>query len=218
MHGLGVSHRYFVPLGEQLAPYYSVYIPDLPGFGKSTKPAHALTIRQLSDLLSDFMGTLPHKKIILLGNSFGCQVIVDCLARFPEKAAAAILAGPTVDVYARTKRQQVKAWFKNSKYEKPSQTLPIIKDYADCGVRRFVETFGYALADKIEEKLPRVTVPVLVVRGGNDKVVSQKWAEDVTSRLPQGRLVIVSGKGHTVNYNAPQQLARITKQFTEDMS
>ena len=38
VHGLVVSSRYMLPVAEQLAPYYRVYAPDLPGFGKSAKP------------------------------------------------------------------------------------------------------------------------------------------------------------------------------------
>lgn len=217
VHGVGISHRYFVPTGEHLAPFYTVYIPDLPGFGKSTKPSYSLTIRQLSDTLADFIDTTQAKRVILLGNSFGCQVVVDCLVNHPQKAIGAILVGPTVDKYARTKWDQVKAWFKNSKYEKFSQMFIILKDYRDCGIPRLLKTFDYAVKDKPEEKLPHIKIPVLVVRGGNDKVVSQKWAEEVTRLLPKGKLVVIPGKGHTVNYNAPEQLVKVTRQFIDSI-
>ena len=34
VHGLSVSSGYMVPTVLRLAPYYQVYAPDLPGFGK----------------------------------------------------------------------------------------------------------------------------------------------------------------------------------------
>ncbi len=38
VHGLGVSSRYMVPLASNLARSFSVYAPDLPGFGLNSKP------------------------------------------------------------------------------------------------------------------------------------------------------------------------------------
>jgi 2-hydroxy-6-oxonona-2,4-dienedioate hydrolase len=40
VHGLVVSSRYMVPIAELLSAHYRVYVPDLPGFGKSGKPPH----------------------------------------------------------------------------------------------------------------------------------------------------------------------------------
>jgi pimeloyl-ACP methyl ester carboxylesterase len=36
VHGLGLSGRYMLPTAERLAPYFPVYLPDLPGFGDSS--------------------------------------------------------------------------------------------------------------------------------------------------------------------------------------
>ena len=40
VHGLALSSRYMVPLGRRLAARgYDVLAPDLPGFGRTRKPA-----------------------------------------------------------------------------------------------------------------------------------------------------------------------------------
>ena len=78
-----------------------------------------------------------------------------------------------------------------------------MRDYWQCGLRRLIGTFRYALQDRIEEKLPYVRVPTLVVRGGKDPIVPQRWCEEAVRLLPQGRLVVIPGAGHTVNYNSP---------------
>ena len=44
VHGLGVSGRYMVPTAVRLARHLPTYVPDLPGFGKSARPPHALGI------------------------------------------------------------------------------------------------------------------------------------------------------------------------------
>lgn len=41
-------------------------------------------------------------------------------------------------------------------------------------------------------------VPVLVVRGPDDVIVSQRWAETVTGLPPSGQLVVTRSGGHTL--------------------
>lgn len=78
---------------------------------------------------------------------------------------------------------------------------------------RLIRTFRYALNDRIEEKLPRMNVPTLVVRGSLDTIVPQLWAEEATRLLPGGRLVVLPGAPHTVVYNAAPELVRVALPF-----
>lgn len=76
----------------------------------------------------------------------------------------------------------------------PISLLPIeLIDYLSVGTRRAWRTFRYALADRMEEKLPHMRVPTLVVRGSRDTIVPQRWAHEVTGLLPMGRLSVIPG-------------------------
>ena len=44
VHGVGVSGRYMLPVARVLARDHSVYVPDLPGYGKSGRPPRATGI------------------------------------------------------------------------------------------------------------------------------------------------------------------------------
>ncbi len=55
VHGLGLSHRYLMPTAERLAPLARVFVPDLPGFGKSDKPERVLDVTELGDVLAAWM-------------------------------------------------------------------------------------------------------------------------------------------------------------------
>jgi 2-hydroxy-6-oxonona-2,4-dienedioate hydrolase len=207
VHGIGVASRYFVPTAERLAPRCRVHALDLPGFGDSEGPPRALTIPELADSLAAWMEATGLDRATLLGNSVGCQVVADLAARHPERVERAVLVGPAFDPLGRTAREQVRRWLLNNSNERPSQ-LPIsIGDYQKAGIGRVWCTFRYALEDRIEEKLPRVRVPTLVVRGGEDPIVPQRWAEEAARLLPQGRLLVIPGAAHTVNYNSPARLA-----------
>jgi pimeloyl-ACP methyl ester carboxylesterase len=214
VHGVGVASPYFVPTMQQLAPHFQVFAIDLPGFGRSDKPSHTLSIAELADALAAWLRAEGLERPILLGNSVGCQVVVDFAARYPEHLSCLILAGPTMDPEARTAWQQIVRWLRNARSERLSQVPLSVRDYWQCGIRRLIGTFRCALDDHIEEKLPRVRVPTLVVRGSQDTIVPQRWTEEAVRLLPQGRLVVIPGAGHTVNYNSPVELARVVRTFT----
>jgi 2-hydroxy-6-oxonona-2,4-dienedioate hydrolase len=215
VHGLVVSSRYMVAAAELLAADYRVYAPDLPGFGKSDKPPRVLNVAELSDSLVAWMEKISLKSAALVGNSFGCQIIVELALRHPERVEKAVLQGPTVDPLGRTALRQIGRLLLDSVREPPS-LLPIeLLDYLDAGFRRSVRTFRFMLEDRIEEKLPRVSVPTLVVRGSRDPIVPQRWAEEATKLLPVGRLVVIPGATHTANYGAPSDFTRVVRAFLD---
>jgi 2-hydroxy-6-oxonona-2,4-dienedioate hydrolase len=213
VHGIGVASRFMVPVAELLAPYHRVYAPDLPGFGKSEKPAHALSLVELTDALAWWTREIGLECAAFLGNSFGCQIVVDLAVRYPDLVERVVLQGPTMDPRARTVWQQIARWLRNSPQEPLSHGLISAREYPRCGLRRLIKTFRYALDDRIEEKLPHVRVPALVVRGSRDPIVPQRWAEEASRLLPMGRLAVIPGAPHTVVYDAPLDLARVVRPF-----
>jgi pimeloyl-ACP methyl ester carboxylesterase len=151
----------------------------------------------------------------LVANSLGCQIVVDLAVRRPELVQALVLAGPTIDRHARNAWVQIARWFRDWPGERPSLALAHLRDYALAGTKRAVRTFQFTLADRIEEKLPQVQAPTLVVRGARDPIVPQAWAEEVTRLLPRGRLVVIPGGPHCVNYSTPRAFARVVTAFLE---
>ena len=89
----------------------------------------------------------------------------------------------------------------------------IVADFLRAGPVRTLETFSRLLADPIEDKLPRVRAPVLVVRGESDRIVPQTWAERAARLLPNGRLVVLPRAGHALNWVAPLALAECATPF-----
>jgi 2-hydroxy-6-oxonona-2,4-dienedioate hydrolase len=217
VHGLAVSSRYMLPTALQLAPFYHVYIPDLPGFGKSEKPDHYQNLDEMADTLAEWMSALALPSAVLVGNSLGCQIITRFAVRHPQRVHAAIFLGPTMDIWARSAHQEIGRWLLNIPFE-PISLFPIVlRDCIDIGLRRFVATFRYGLQDSIEAYLPNMHMPTLVVRGARDTVVPQRWAEHVTRLLPQGRLVVVPRAAHDLNYNSPVELLKLIRPFLDEL-
>ena len=218
VHGLVVSSRYMIPAAERLASSFRVYLPELPGFGKSEKPDHYQDLDQMADTLVAWMTAIGLPQAVFLGNSLGCQIIARLAVRHPERVQSAILVSPTMDAQARTAHQEIGRWLLNA-FSEPISLYPLVlRDYLDIGFRRFVATFRYGLQDRIEVYLPQMDLPTLVVRGSRDTVVPQRWAEEVTRLLPRGKLVVLEKAAHDVNYNMPDELAATIRAFLAEQS
>ena len=177
-HGYAASSRYMVPLLDQLAAHCPVYAPDLPGWGKSTKPAHTLGISELADVLAEWVVDRGLQRPVFLGNSLGCQILVELAVRHPGMLSGLVLVGPTVDPRARSVRQQALRLAADVPLERPSLWPIEVWDWLHMGLPHAVGIVRVMIDDRIEMKLPRVTVPILVVRGSRDPIVPQAWAEE----------------------------------------
>lgn len=217
VHGLGMSHRYMMPTLHALASHARVYAVDLPGFGNSDKPDEAFDVRQLADTLTEWIDLNDLRGSILVGNSFGCQIIVDAVARDRQLASGVVLVAPTMDRAARTVRSQLTRLIFDAPFERLSLVpLALYEYFVVVGFSRALQTLRYALADRIEEKLACVRVPALVVRGGLDPLVPAEWTLEVVGSLPRARLVSLPKAAHAVNYDAPDELAQIIIDFAAE--
>lgn len=213
IHGLNISSRNMIPPARRLAPYCPVYAPDLPGFGESERPDHTLTIAELAEVLADWMEAVGLRSAVLIANSFGCQVAVECARRYPARVERLVLIGPTMDPAARPLLRALRRWLQDGGRETLSLRLSLLRDYAWLNLVRAIRTLFFMLQDRIEEKLPQVQAPTLVVRGSRDPIVSQGWAEEVTHLLPDGRLVVIPGAPHALHFSAPLEFIRVVRPF-----
>ena len=219
VHGLGVSSRYMIPTALELAPYCSVYAPDLPGFGKSAHPPNVLDVPQMAEALKSWMDAVGLASAAFIGNSMGCQVIVDLAFRYPERVRSAVLIGPTFDRKARASIWSLLLRVaRDGRWEPKSLSPIIVYDYLSAGLIRVIITLRLGLLDRFEEKLPHVAIPTIVMRGQHDAVVPLDWARYVARALPRARLVVIKGASHALNFSAPAKLVREVLPFLRNTS
>lgn len=211
--GMIISGNYMIPLAKQLASVCQTYIIDFPGYGHSEKPPHVLTIPELADSIAAWMSGMGISHANFIANSFGCQILADFASRYPDRVDKLVLQGPTVDDSARSFWVQWYRLRKNAHRESKSVGTISVHDYRIAGAKRVIRSIRLTLKDHIEEKLPRIQAPTLVVRGDLDPVVPQEWAEHVTRLLPRGELRLVHGGAHTLNYSEPEKFAAVVKPF-----
>lgn len=177
IHGLGVSGDYYLPVAKLLAPYYDVYILDLPGYGKTPKPVRPLTVMELSKVVVDYVQMTRIVGCVIVGQSMGSQIVANAVTLAPSLFSKMILIAPTVNDKERILFKQGFRLFQDTFYEKFSVNGIVFKNYIRMGIRRFLITSKYMIDDHIEDVLETVLIPTLILRGQQDKIVPYEWVE-----------------------------------------
>lgn len=211
VHGYGVSGAYMLPLARRLVRFASVFVPDLPGQGKSDRNGCGCGIGDFADVLGEWVAAFDLVRPAFVANSFGCQIVTELAVRQPNRVGPMVLVGPTVDPARRSAPHQIAGALRDAKREPFSLIGVASRDNAAAGLRHLLPTARSALADRIEDRLPKLEQQVVVVFGENDGFIGHEWAERAAALLPRGRLVAVPGEPHAVHYTRPELVADIVR-------
>lgn len=215
VHGVVVAGRYMMPTARALSEHRPVYVPDLPGFGRSEGPEKPLDVQELARSLAAWMTAAGLERADLVGHSFGCQVVSGMAARWPERVGRLALLSPIGDPASDSLAGYIWRWMLDCPREPLSVWVSYAGGFLRFGPRRALGTLAHSLRDEMERRLPAIQAPALVVRGELDPIVGESWAERVASLLPRGRLAVMPGAPHNVNYKTPRDLALLLLPFLE---
>ncbi|MBN1203978.1 MAG: alpha/beta hydrolase [Myxococcaceae bacterium] len=111
IHGLGSYLKFWrYQLDTFAAQGYRVIAVDLPGYGKSDKPAtFPYTMEAMADAVRELVLALGVDRPVLVGHSMGGQTALSYAIRYPEEPAALVLTSPAGFEKFTWKE---KAWFK----------------------------------------------------------------------------------------------------------
>ena len=200
---------------RKFAEYREVFAPDLPGWGDSDKPERVFDITELSDALAAWMKANRIERAVLIGHSLGSQIVAEFAANHAEMVERLILASPTFEIGKRSAFRQFFRLFVNAAREPFSLIYIAMSDYLKFGIRREYHTLKFGLRHKVEEKLPKIEAPTLVLRGEFDPVVPQNWIETMARLLPNGNVVTIAGGTHGVIYQSHEKFARAVCEFID---
>ena len=183
-------------------------VAALPGMGER---APVGTLEQLTDRLLADLGPGP---VVLVGHSQGCQVVVAAAERDP-RVAGLLLLGPSTD--PRMLRLPVLAarWVRTALGEPWWQVPLVLAQWLRTGPRAMVRLWRQVAADRVDLRLRRVTVPVVVVRGTRDALCPHDWAVHLAACAPRGRLVELRGAAHMTPHTRPDDVARLLAELQE---
>ncbi len=219
VHGIGMGRTVFGGLAEHLVGHGRIVRVDLPGYGEAPEPERTLTIERTADLLAAFIRERGYPGepggLVLVGHSMGTQVVAEVAARHPGLADRVVMIAPTVDARARSVGRQLLRLLQDLAVESPRVIAIGAREYLRAGPN-LRGKMRAMLAHRPEEAYPRVTVPTLVLRGGQDTVCPPVWCREVVALLPDGYLTEIDAHGHeTMIRDAEPAASRIIR-FVEE--
>ena len=204
VHGVGSSARAFQKLADHLVAHGEVHAVDLPGYGASQHLNHDITIPEHAAAVARYVrehvldAGLPAP--VVVGHSMGAQVVGQLLADHPDVASAGVLIGPTAEPGTRSIRGQAARLAVDAFGERPRTIGVLLVDaLVRCNVSYYLAQLRHVIEYRLEDVLPRSTVPVVVVRGARDPVAPPDWVELLAARAPFGSHRTVRGRHHSMD-------------------
>jgi pimeloyl-ACP methyl ester carboxylesterase len=207
VHGFGISGTYLEPTAALLATRYRTFVPDLPGMGRSHRPARTLDVPGLADALIGYLDAVGVERATFVGNSLGCPTIVEVAATHPDRIERAVLVspagGPNNQPLIRAIRQMA-----TDGLREPVSMVPIaVRDYLRFGVVQSVSLFRAMTRYPTLERIHHLTMPTLVIAGERDPLVRIDRVR-LLSDLPHVHVIKVPG-AHALNFSAPEMVAAL---------
>lgn len=186
-----------------LAERHPVRVLELPGFGRSSGPGLALSMREHSEWLYEWMQARGLSACHLVAHSMGCQVAAHLAAAQPERVRTLILIGPTNDVHARQRSRQILRLIQDLTTERLPVFFHALVDVLRAGIARTWRTSTEMFADPLEAQLARVTAPTLLLRGAYDPIAPEAWLRTAAEFLVAGHWQTLPVGAHRVQFSDP---------------
>lgn len=215
VHGFAISGSYLMPTAELLADDFRVYVPDLPGFGRSPKPKIGLSIFELGQAVNSFMDALGIEQAVLVGNSLGCAIISEVIDESPQKVSMAVMVGLAGGLHNRPLAKALGQMARDGIKEPPRMITVAAPDYVRYGPVRAFKLFARMTQFPAFERFMAMPIPVMAVIGSEDPL-RPPWRRitEVMSQIPpQVTIVLFQGAAHAINYSHPRELAHAIRQF-----
>lgn len=225
LHGFTQTLESFAPILPAFTGR-TVVAADLPGHGRSgpARPGFAENV----DAIVAACGPGAY-----VGYSMGGRIALTAAVFHPEPVKQLVLISATPGIATYTDRVarslQDLSLAKRLRAEGLDRFLewwlsqPMFENLDDPGIEHRLQNTTAALATAAEhmgtgsmpsmwDRLSRVEIPVLVITGERDKKFCE-IGEKVAALLPNGQHTVVSGAGHPVHLEQPDEVSAIISDF-----
>ena len=210
VQGMAVAD-YLLPGLAAWGEWTRAHLVELPGFGGSGEPPHELSVPEFGRAVADWLAARDGGPVILAGHSSGTQVAAEAAAGHPA-VAGLVLASPTVDPVARGLVRLLVRWRLDGRHEPPGLSESHKPEWKRAGARRLVHTVRVHRDHVLEDPLRRLTAPLLVLRGTDDRLSTPDWGRRLTTIVPDGRYVELPG-AHTFPWRDPYAWSGPVREF-----
>jgi N-formylmaleamate deformylase len=235
LHGLTGSGACWSPLARELEAEYDVVMPDARGHGNSSKPLKGY---RYDDHARDVLGLIQGLGLAapaLLGHSMGGMTAAVVASEGATRVRGVILADPTFlsperqrEVHESDVVEQHRRLLRSNKGDvlaqlricHPHRSPELLQLLAEA--RRQTRTAAFDVLTPPNPDYRRlvtaISVPILLVIGGDGAVVSFETARELQSLNPRLRFEQIKDAGHGIPYDHPDHLAALARSFLHGLS
>jgi 3-oxoadipate enol-lactonase len=234
LHGIGGAARAWRGQLEAFGDRYRSIAWDMPGYGGSA-PLPAVSIATLADALQDFLQQIRVTKPILVGHSIGGMIVQQWLTKYPDVAAAAVLA-QTSPAFGKPDGDWQKSFIgarlgpldrgETMASLAPALVRELVGDDPDAGgmvIARdcmaavpeatYRATMLALLGFDQRGALKNIAVPTLVLSGSRDNNAPAPMMAKMASYIASAKYVELEGVGHLANLERPDAFNAALESF-----
>ncbi len=228
-HGWGQSGSALAPMAESLArSAYSLLI-DFPGFGGSPRPPGQWSTADYADAVADWLDSMPPRKRIWIGHSFGCRVGIQLASRRPDLVAGMVLISAAGLQRRRSLANRIafacRKWaYKIARVfvpEGPRRDRLRAKfgsaDYKAAGPMRAI--LNGVVSEDLSSQASAVQCPTLLVYGSEDRDTPPEMGSRFKTLIAKSELVVLEGFDHTnILEQGRHQVVHLISGFARDLA
>ncbi|PKL17808.1 MAG: alpha/beta hydrolase [Spirochaetae bacterium HGW-Spirochaetae-5] len=235
VHGFGGDKNNWIMLVDAL-PGYHYIIPDLPGFGESSKiESSKYDVVSQAERLEKFLNQLAVDKFYIAGNSMGGNIAGVYSAAYAQKVKGLILVNnagvnsPVKSELFKSLEKGVNPLLVNSPddFDRLLKFVFVKEPYVPSRIKGVLAERAIAsrkFNDKIfsditaapamlEDRFSSLTMPVLIIWGDQDRVLDVSSVQVLEKGIKNSSSVILKECGHIPMMERPVETAGYIKKF-----
>jgi pimeloyl-ACP methyl ester carboxylesterase len=228
LHGAGASHLIWALQLREFSKDYRTIALDLSGHGRSEDIEGAPSIEMnYVEEVGSLVRHLNLDSFILVGHSMGGGVAMSyTLKENALKPKALVLVDTSSDLDLSKLRvgllketiQDRVYFFKARILANYTETYQLKKLYDEMNLANpLVMTRDLAACSKfnITDRLGEIDIPVFVLVGSDDDIITSTIAADLVKKLPRADIAVVKDADHVPMVEQPEEFNRLFKKFVE---
>jgi len=217
LHGWQANGKSFLPLIPYLYKKYKIFLPDLPGFGKSKFNSKLESSFDYAEEVVKWIKSKKIKNVYLTGHSFGGKVAAIIAQKEPQIVKRLILIAPS-----GIKNKKLSVLYK-IKAIIPKRIVSILspflkrhlasRDYKEAG--KLLPLFKNLVKEDMQKTFSGIKVPTLIIWGKDDKELNKENGKKIKKLIKNSKLKIVEGD-HFPFLKNPKKIAKLIENFIEN--
>jgi pimeloyl-ACP methyl ester carboxylesterase len=213
IHGAGGLR--LSPMHEMLAKTHRVIAFETPGFGASATNERSRDMADLATTLCAAIAALGISDYNLMGTSFGGKLATHMALQDRDKVQSLVLLSPAVFRPSErpsmaTPEERRKVMHAHPERFPLAPADPDVHLKQETLVRRLI---GPPRDAELEQKLPGLSVPTLVVFGTEDRLTPPEMARFYRQHYANAHLMLVYDAAHLVDLDRPEAVTEVVGDF-----